>query len=218
MLWNKSFGGRGALAACVCASFALGMTERADAGMSYGFGAITANNVGDTVLGESQLSVVVASGPGAGQISFTFMNVGMAAMSITDVYFDSHDILASIATIDDSDPGVSFSEGATPGNLPAANNASPAFVASMGLTADSSPPVQPNGVNPGETLTIICNLLGGIVFDDAIAALDGGQDLRIGIHVQGFATGGSESFVNVPTPGSLALMGLSGIAAIRRRR
>jgi len=194
------------------------MTEHADAGMSYGFGAITANNVADTVMGESQLSMMVSSGPGINQISFTFMNVGPNAMSIADIYFDDRGVLADIASIDDSDPGVSFSEGATPGNLPAANNASPAFVASVGLTADSNPPVQPNGVNPGETLTIICNLMGGVVFDDAIAALNNGLDLRVGIHVQGFSSGGSESFVNVPTPGSVALLGLGGFAAFRRRR
>jgi hypothetical protein len=58
--------------------------------------------------------------------------------------------------------------------------------------------------------------------------------LRIGIHVQGFASGGSESFVNnppappgggedppsaVPEPGVLSLVGFSllGMLAVRRR-
>jgi len=47
--------------------------------------------------------------------------------------------------------------------------------------------------------------------------------LRIGIHVQGFATGGSESFVNVPLPepatfGLLALGAVALVAARARRR
>ena len=66
-------------------------------------------------------------------------------------------------------------------------------------------PAQPNGVNPGESLGIVFDLIGGQAFADTIAALaDGG--LRIGIHVQGFEDGGSESFVNNgPTePGTIA--------------
>jgi len=63
--------------------------------------------------------------------------------------------LVGIFSIDNSDPGVAFSDPAVPGNLPGANNASPAFVATTGFSADSDPPVQPNGVNPGETLGIL---------------------------------------------------------------
>jgi uncharacterized protein (TIGR03382 family) len=38
-------------------------------------------------------------------------------------------------------------------------------------------------------------------------------------HVQGFATGGSEAFVNaVPAPSALAFLTLAGLAASGRRR
>jgi hypothetical protein len=88
--------------------------------------------------------------------------------------------------------------------------------------------VQPNGVNPGEFLTVIWSLLGGVTYSDVIAALNLGGDqsgsLRIGIHVQGFANGGSESFVNatptpVPVPAAgLLLMGALGALTVARRR
>jgi hypothetical protein len=50
--------------------------------------------------------------------------------------------------------------------------------------------------------------------DNVYADLESGA-LRIGIHVQGFASEGSESFINgekVPAPGAL-LLGLLGLSA-----
>ena len=63
--------------------------------------------------------------------------------------------------------------------------------------------------------------------DDLIDALIGGEDgvnedLRVGIHVQGFDGGGSESFIGVPDPATGLLLatatGLLGIARRRRTR
>ena len=56
--------------------------------------------------------------------------------------------------------------------------------------------MQRNGVNPGEGMTIIFNLINEKTFVETINALKyptDDNDLRIGIHVQGFANGGSES-------------------------
>ena len=202
--------------------------------ITLGFGNISANNVGDAAIGEAQLTVEVTD-LGGGQALFTFNNAGPDASSIADVYFDDGTLLG-IASIDNSDAGVSFSQNATPGNLPAANNASPPFVTSQDFSADSDNPVQPNGVNPGESLGITFNLLAGVTFADTLAALEQGGGvggLRIGIHVQGFASGGSESFVNnppsvpppppptgIPEPGVLSLVGFSllGMLVARRRR
>ncbi|NUN98546.1 MAG: PEP-CTERM sorting domain-containing protein, partial [Candidatus Omnitrophica bacterium] len=75
---------------------------------------------------------------------------------------------------------------------------------------------------PGEWLGVGFNLLSGKTFADVLADIADG-DLRIGIHVQGFRNGGSESFVNngvVPEPATVGLLaaGLLSLAAGRRRR
>lgn len=208
--------------------------------VTYSFTNVTGNDVANAAAGEAQLSVdVTAYAPG--QVLFTFMNSGPLAMSIADVYFDDGTLLGIAALIDadenGGDSGVDFSQGASPGNLPGGNGIN--FNATSGFTADSDPPVQPNGVNPGETLGVVFNLINGTSFADIIAALNLGLanpgvdmtgGLRIGIHVQGFANGGSESFVNggepdtppdvVPLPTGVALgaAGLAPIAFRRRRR
>jgi len=186
--------------------------------MSLGFQNITANNVGDAAIGDSHLSVEVSE-YGTNQALCQFYNVGTDACSITDVYFDDGTLLG-IALILDSDSGVSFSTLANPGNLPGGNEASPPFVTTAGFSADSDPKVQPNGVNPGETLGIVFDMQSGRVYSDVLTDLATG-DLRIGVHVQGFDSGGSESFVNnIPDASTLLLLGsasLIGLAGLRRR-
>lgn len=183
---------------------------------TFDFACITGNIAGDCAIGEAQLTVDVTDA-GAGQVRFDFYNSGPSASSITDVYFDDGSILG-IATIINTPTMVEFSAGASPPNLPGANGASPAFVATAGFSVDSDPPVQPLGVNPGEMLGLVYDLIGGQDFNDVIAELSDGT-LRIGIHVQGYGTGGSESFVNnVPEPSTALLLatGLCGLAMRRR--
>ena len=186
-------------------SLALGVLSVGSAhAVSMGFDNISGNNAVDAAIGESQLFVDVTD-PGGDQVLFTFFNTGPAASSITDIYFDDGGLLGSASLIDADEGiggelGVDFTEFARPRNLPGGNNASPPFVAA-GFSADSDPPVQPNGVNPGESLGILFDLTDTPVgtFDNVIAQLTNG-DLRIGLHVQGFDSGGSESFVNTPIP------------------
>ncbi len=186
-------------------SLALGVLSVGSAhAVSVGFDNISGNNAVDAAIGEAQLFVDVTD-PGGSQVLFTFFNTGPAASSITDIYFDDGDLMGSASLIDadegiGGDPGVDFTEPASPGNLPSANNASPPF-ATAGFSADSDPPVQPNGVDPGESLGILFDLTDTPVgtFANVIAQLTNG-DLRIGLHVQGFDGGGSESFVNTPIP------------------
>lgn len=182
---------------------------------ALGFGCISNNIASDCTIAEAQMSVDVTD-PGAGLVLFTFSNVGPAASSITDVYFDDGSLLGIALVINYA--GVDFSQIATPGNLPAANNASPPFVTTAGFSADSNPPVQPNGVNPGQMLAIQFNLQGGQTYADVLSELADGT-LRIGIHVQGFSSLGSESLVSVPEPAAFGLLGLGlGALALRRQR
>ena len=187
-----------------------------------GFGCISNNLAGDCAIGEAQLTVDVTDS-GGGTVLFSFSNAGPSASSITDVYFDDGSLLALAVVINDLvAPGiVDFEQGASPGNLPAGNNADPDFNTTAGFNADSNPPTQPNGVNPGEVLGILFTLQAGQAYDDVLSELTDGT-LRIGIHVQGFASGGSESLVNNPAPepalfGLLAL-GAGALACARARR
>ncbi len=103
--------------------------------------------------------------------------------------------------------------------MPGRNNISPSFVTDFSTDAD--PPVKHNGVGPGESLGILFNLRSGEGFLDVLADL-GSCDLRIGIHVQGFASEGSMSLINNPTqipiPATILLLvsGLLGLVGLRR--
>jgi hypothetical protein len=198
------------------ASMGVGSIARAE---MFDFGCITDNSAVNCQTGALQLSVEVLSGPG-GQAQFVFRNNGPAAASITDVYFDDGTLLgiASIA----NGAGVDFSQDANPSNLPGGNLISPAFETTAGFSADSNPPVQSNGVNPGETVTIYFSLQSGGTIADVISELYS-RELRIGLRVQGFASGGGESFVNevlpvpLPAAGWLMLSGLGALRVMRRR-
>ncbi|SCY18641.1 PEP-CTERM sorting domain-containing protein [Nitrosospira sp. Nsp13] len=167
---------------------------------SYSFANITHSNAGAEADGEANLNVEVID-LGGSQVRFTFTNTSTS--SLADVYFDDGTLLG-IASISSSS-GVSFSQGATPLNLPGGNTVSPAFVTTAGFLADSDAPVSPNGVTQGEWLSIDFNLTAGQTYSNVISALalpnNGGDgDLRIGVHVQGFAAGGNESFINIASP------------------
>lgn len=196
--------------------------------VSYGFGAITSN--GSSAFASSfnsQLTVTVSNEntgngvPGANQVDFIFRNAVGLASSITDVYFDDGTLLG-IASIFES-AGVDYAQNASPGNLP--GGAGIGFVTTVGFSADSQPPTLANGVSAaGESLTIRFNLIAGQTIAHVLAALNGGSDLRIGIHVQGQGQE-SNSYVTttlIPLPmgawaGAAGLAGLGAMGWLRRR-
>lgn len=117
------------------------------------------------------------------------------------------------------------------GNLPGGNSLDSKFQETLSFEPNS--PTQPNGVNPGESLGIVFDIKDGD-FEGLINALSK-KDLRLGMHVQGFASGGSESFllneirsyvapsgipfVATPEPGTMVLLGfgLIGLAFFGRK-
>lgn len=207
--------GRWGLSGIIIAAALVGFGSAAQA-QTYSFGCVSNNSVANCTTGAAQLSLTLTQT--IGSVDFLFRNVGTAASSIADIYFDwaNNSAVFSPGQIINGS-GVSFAWGASPPNLPAGNNLIPNFVAD--LAADSNAPVQPNGVNPGEQLTF--RFLS--TSTSTAANLNSGA-LRVGLHVQGFSNGGSESFVTSPIPEPetyamlLAGLGLMAFVARRRRR
>lgn len=202
---------------------------------TYSFYNITNNNAGAVADGKANLKVEVID-LGSQMVRFQFTNTSTS--SLADIYFDDGTLLG-ISSLSDSDAlnnssQVNFTAGsASPGNLPSGNNADPDFAVTAGFLADSDAKggITKNGVSGGEWLAIDFNLQSGKTYANVLSALtlhnSGGiGDLRIGVHVQGFASGGgSESFINnispVPEADTWAMMGaglgLVGFMARRRR-
>jgi hypothetical protein len=215
----------------------LGALAAADAA-TFGFSNIS-NNSGQGAAVAGQLTVTTT--PLNGAVYFRFDNLGSIASSITDIYVDDgqggspSDMLANdIMSLQDRDNrvggvlgnlGVDFSRGAAPANLPGGASLPTPFYATAGLSADSdSPNVSRNGINPGEWLGVVVNLITGRTLADLEAALTSGV-VRIGLHVQAIgANGQSDSFVSGPprvpdasTTAMLLGLALIGLEGMRRR-
>lgn len=201
--------------------------------IQLGFNNISGNNATDAFVGTQQLFVNVTDAQGGENLSatqalFKFSNKGPATSSITQIYFDDFATLLGKASIDNTSNDVLFSEIKKNNlNLPAGKSVN--FHADFGVAALS--PVQRNGANPGESVGILFNLKPQKTLQNVFSDLTSGN-LRLGIHVQGFENGGSETFVNklyvkqpqtepkkVPEPANLVGLGVvAGILVGSQRR
>jgi len=197
-----------------------------------GFTCITNNNAGDCAIGEAQLFLDVIWGDnpstvgpatiGANDVLFRFYNTGPAMAVIEQVFFDGIGGVLNLGIYNGA--GVSFTQDGSPGNLPGGNAYS--FTADDSYSADS--PAPKNGIGAGEQLGILFSVTPD-TYTAVLAALTAG-DIKVGIHVTAYDSGGSESFLNgppdepgppVPEPGSFAALalGMAGVGfAIYRRR
>ena len=167
----------------------------------------------------------------------------LSAFYISEAYWDDNGGLFSAISIDSSSNGQNNSvvswktTGVTPPNLPSGNTANPTFDGTGGLKAAANNPSPTNGVGINEFVQFKLTYTNGTSFADVISDLKDGS-LRLGLHVQGHNTGGSETYVAggckgddcgdggsgidpVPVPASLPLLigalGLTGYIARRRK-
>jgi hypothetical protein len=188
---------------------------------SLGSDCITLNVASDCAIGESQLTLDVLD-VGGGQVLFRLENSGPEAATVANVYFDdSNGHLDGIADLIGS-VGVSFRKGGSPKKLPGGNGNPLRFDTDFRAAAKSSP--SKNGVGASERLDILFDLSSGSSFADVVADLASGDmidaALRVGVHVIGYTSEGSESFVATPEPRTAVLvaLGLVGLGVARARR
>jgi len=210
----------------------------AHASYVYNFYNITNNpNLSCDVAG--QLSVEIYAngtvydddlGVDLNQVAFKFINAGPELSSICEIYFDDGSLLWR-AAIDDSLAGVDFKQdysnkdAVKPKNLPGANLVDPAFDAIEMFSVEPIAPEPEWGVNPNEWVIINYALAEGYGIQDVLDELSSSV-LRIGIHVKaiacepgdGNAETYSDSFVNIPEPATLALLGLGSVVLLRRKK
>ena len=185
---------------------------------------ITGNNPVNAAAGEAQLWLGVydvTEVDGVLQAEFVLKNDNPTGpevmMRINDIYFDDG-TLEYLSDVDNNPFGwsqvVFFVYPGNNDNLPGGENLVPPFETTEHWTAQpGTPRPQRNAVGPHEAVGIVFEMTPGFTFDDLADALDTGA-LRIGIHVQGFSDGGSESFVcgGEPTAITLASFGAQASA------
>lgn len=177
---------------------------------------VTDNDEYDATLGETYLQLAVynvtlnASSPFSAE--FVLRNTAPAGteMVITDILFDDG-ALDKLTAVDNtpftSTQTVSFTQPSNKTKLPG----DPSFEVTDEFSAQPAEPPPLYGVGPSEAVGIVFVLSDTLDFGDVAFALDEGF-LRIGIRVQAFASGGSESFICSGEPTAITLASFSARA------
>jgi hypothetical protein len=155
---------------------------------------------------------------GSGKVKFTFTNSGTTTATITDINFGKSNfsnflsfqnlntnLIGSPST--STDLGVNFTKAANPGNLPGGKFG---WNPVISFKADSPGGYLKNGVDNGEFLSIIFELVGGKSFADIEDGFKT-NTLAIGTHVQAINQTHSDWFESqyqsVPVPEPLTILG-----------
>lgn len=207
------------VSACLCVSNLYAIL----APVTYSFQHVTANHPGDAAIGEFQLSMEVS--PTANGVQFTFHNDGPDPSVITQIYFYDG-LLLDLSSIDNTCDGVTLiEEEGNLGHLPGFEPDEEVLIV-YGAADRLTQGGISNGVDagqPGEWVTIHWTLQEGGDFE-TLLDLMAQQEVVIGVHVQAFNSGGSESFINnlhynlVPEPVTLLLLGFGSLTLLLKRR
>ncbi len=198
----------------VCALTSIASADRINMG-------IYENASGTSTLGLDLW--VDVSATSASTVEFTFHNDSTLASVITAVYFENTPLSAALssALISTEVGQVAFNNGSSPAS-PAAIGATFGGAWSGNLyTAGADSPGPQNGVNHSvnELLGVSFNVTGMSAQDFVNTLVADPLAMRMAQHVQGVGLNANSIWtVTVPTPGSLALLGLGALVAIRRRR
>lgn len=180
------------------------------------FGCITDNDSGDCSIGASALSMTLVESGGDALLTVTMTGIDPA---VVEQIFIESEFASAISFVSNLGPGVvGFGTGVSGGNLPGGNPIG--FVEAVNISTSGAGPLWGIGAHPQDTVSgqsgsFLLSYSGGTFAELANA-------LRVGVHVIGYASDGSESFVSAPLtapePSTLAmmLMGLFGLAAMRR--
>jgi len=215
---------RFALLATSCLVLAI-LAPLSDAGLaSINFNAITKHNANNAQTGKNQFSVDISDSAGAGKVVFKFKNTGSVKSTITDIFFDDsplHSTLLGLAPnpISTSASKVKFSSGSAYANLPDATSATPGFAGTTAFSCTADNPALNKGINKGDWVSITFSLKSGKTWQDVVTDISRGA-LRLGVYGQqiGDATPTNESFVSVPEPATIAVLGLGGLCFSRMKR
>ena len=189
------------------------------------------DNDGGDYLNKPDVKFRMEISNGGPTVTFKFLNESTVDCAITDIFFDDGTLLG-ISGLDNG-PGVLYDYPSQQKNLPAGGMLDPPFVTTENFSADPDPPPSRNGIDDGlyegvpEWLEIHYDLQylesegrwGNLA--DVISELRDGT-LRVGIHVQSFPDGSSQSGVSspnvVPEPASICALGIGALFLLRKRR